>query len=231
MRPSDIPWRHCAEENDIRLLRSLLPVVRAAVKAMEDGTSGETAVEFASHGDENFSALEFESRPPAGSRSKILRIRILCDHDAIGRTYQPTEDDPCGEIADGLLMIRILEAICLEARSAPEPEAIDRDELVMRVNGMGVPVEGMVALTVERTPLGHQGLHLVHDDDARAHDDPAASDPEYLKEPGRIDIGIQDTSFGTSVRIAPMTRIHAVGALDALGMLRLAEKISSRRKA
>lgn len=230
MKPSDVPWRHCAEENDMRLLRSLLPVVRKAIDAMADGTSGETEVEFAAYGDENFSALGFESRPSATRRSKTLIVRILCDPDAVGRIHEPTEDDPCGEIADGRLMIRILEAICLAPASTEEPETIDRDELTMRANSLGVAVDGMVALTVERTPLGHHGLHLVYDDDARAHQEPIASDPDHLKAPGRIDVVVRDTSFSTTVRIAPMTRIHAVRPLDALGMLRLAQKISSRRK-
>jgi len=231
MKTSDIPWRYGGETNHLRVLRSLLPVARKAVDDIADGASGGACVEFAQHGDENFSALELEIRATPGSRSKPLRIRILCDHDAIGRTHLPTEDDPCGEISDGRLVIRILEAVCGAETVEIEPEVVDRDVLTLRVNTMGVSVAGLIALTVENTPLGHAGLHLVPDDDAHAHDDPVASDPAYLREPGRIDVGIRDSRFDTYVRIAPVTRIHAVRALDAVGILRLSSEIESRRKA
>lgn len=220
MNPADLPWSFGGDPNDLKVLRSLEPVIRRAVDALTEGTTGHVSAEFALFGDENFTTLSLECRLGTIGIDKQLNVRILCDADAVGRAYAPDQDDPCGEIADGRLMVRLIALACAADIMMPMDEHVTMTSVQLAANTPTACPPGSMALLMDNTPLGNGGLHVVAGEPT-AFDVPVESRPDFLKGPGCFDVSVRNASSGTEIRIRPRIRVIPVEPLDALGVLRL----------
>jgi hypothetical protein len=220
MNPAAPPWSFGGDPNDLKVLRSLQPVIRRAVDALAEGTTGHVSAEFALFADENFTALSLECRLGTIGIERPLDVRILCDADAVGRAYAPDQDDPCGEIADGRLMVSLIDLACAAEIVVPIDEYVTRTRVQLAANTPSACPSGSMVLLMDHTPLGHGGLHVIAGTPT-PFDAPVESRPEFLKEPGCFDVSVRNSKSGTEIRIRPRIRVIPVEPLDALGVLRL----------